>query len=406
MTALAEQTEQWQRIQAFMQQGIKITTMISIPQHLRPLVYACVLCISVMGCTKHRTAPETIADVEIIDANERDSLHDDRQQHIRTAIEDKDFAAALQHLEHAQNIRPDDPTLLALRKTAQHAMREYLSHVRQDLEHLSQQALWQHTTRLLDDVALRLPSDDSALHTLRQQISTAHQTYTQQHRLQIYQLYAHYLPTVIPQLRALAKAQPNDRALRAELTRAKHNAATAAQALFEHGQHLYQQGKTVAAQHWLTLAARFKHNDANMQDTLQRLMTDIELATAQQQRQSQAADEQQQQQRIDRLVANIDDALNHEQIHTARTLYNTLTETAPTHPRNDEFLTQINVKTDQIVNTLIAKGKQQYSSGRYNDALAAWKQAIDYAPHNAQLNELITRVRKVIHNIDHLKRVN
>ena len=113
--------------------------------------------------------------------------------------------------------------------------------------------------------------------------------------------------------------------------------------------------------------------------------------------------DQENKQRFKELLSAYDSAYTKKDFKSARTALQTLTAIEPKHKKATKLLNNLNKEIDELVETLIATGKQQYSKKKINQALKTWQKAKKLKPDNKELIQLIIRAEKVSKNLQKLE---
>ncbi|MEJ2509114.1 MAG: hypothetical protein P8009_06490 [Gammaproteobacteria bacterium] len=336
------------------------------------------------------------------------ALRSDVGQQADDWVAQKEYGKAIDTLEQ---VAPSHPHYRALRAKLESIRRQADSYVHSVLKQsasLEDKAKWADADRLLATAQDRLP-DDERLQKARRELTVRREAYVRE--LQWRELIdkGYWLKSIVPLRRQMADADPGSWSASRRLRAVEQEGRETGDELADAGRQALDKGKLDLARQALVLA-----DELNPDPRVKAALAELERREAAQRKRKaaqrareQAAEARRRREQLQSAVQEQIDSYHrcyrHAEWVCARGALTKLERLDPRNPALGKLQKQLDHRLHKKLAKGIERGRRLYSQGKIQAALDAWLPLRKLAPHNSELEEHITRARKVLAKLKELR---
>ena len=320
--------------------------------------------------------------------------------YIATLLESNQFDTALRAVDKWQNAYPSDLELPKQRLTITNAISRFEADSLKTAQQLDRAGQWQDAKHTYESALDTLPSSQP-LQNAYSEFSVRRLNHINALKEDLDVAQAKHWLSVASDIKAVYDAAPNDSDARAWQEKSYEEREQLAHRLIDYGQaHEANQHYGTAALRY-DLAYRLAPGEFTKPYHERAAKTFAQRNAKQKQRARE--DQQQQQSKLSKLTSEFDRYLEDEEFRLARQTLGAMEVIDSQSPQVIERRARLDKQRDMALNTAILEGKKFYTKGDFDNAITAWKQALQLEPENKELKENIQRAEKFRDNLERLK---
>ncbi len=318
----------------------------------------------------------------------------DPQEKVEVFVEERQFDKAISLIEGLEPDVEHYQALAPLLPEIRNKKQNYLHDVITESQTLDQQERWNDSLSILQSAKKNLPESYELANQIRL-VEQSRDQYVKARSEQIALEKGQYLVAKKPAIEAILDADPKNYTWQQEFSAFDRESRLAAKDLYLIGQNAYSRQDYHLA--WQALQLSHELNPGPLTDDL---LSQLTLHRAEKQQLQLKKAEQRYQEQNRTLVKQFEQAMQTNNLVSARRTLNKLRKLDPKWDGLTALNKQWQIKADQEVDAGIQEGRILYSQGAIQEALDTWLSIQPLQPANTQLKDYIARAQRFLKNLD------